>query len=186
MLDFLTKLATSQPEEVVDEGLFESLGIDWQILVLQSVAFLLLVVILAKFIYPKINAMLDRREKLINDAVEAAKQAEEKAAKSEKETRKALNQARQEAEEIIETAKKESADLMTTTEFDAKKRADGIIRSARAEIDKDVQTARQLLRDETLSLVADATEKVAGLKLDNDDQKLVEKTLKGKADGAKT
>jgi F-type H+-transporting ATPase subunit b len=181
MLDFLTKFASSEAAEA--EGLFESLGIDWKILGLQVVAFVILVVILAKFVYPQINAMLDRRDKQINDAVEAAKAAEANAAKSEKDIKAALSEARQEAEELVETAKKESADMMTTAEFDAKKKAEGIVRAAQTDIEKDIQSARQLLRDETLNLVAEATEKVAGLKLAKDDEKIVAETLKGQKNG---
>jgi F-type H+-transporting ATPase subunit b len=186
MLDFLTKLASAGLEqEIESEGLFESLGIDWKVLTLQLIAFVILVIILAKFIYPQINAMLDRRDKLISDAIEAAKKSEENAAKSEQETQAALGKARQEAEEIIETAKKESADMMTTTEFDAKKKADEIVRSAQSEIDKDIKSARQLLRKEVLGLVADATEKVAGAKLGSDDEKIVAEVLKGENHGDK-
>jgi F-type H+-transporting ATPase subunit b len=182
MLDWLTKLASSETAEEA-EGLLEGLGIDWKILGLQLIAFVVLVVILAKFIYPQINAILDRRDKQISDAIKAAKDSEEKAAESEKATKAALAEARQEAEDIIETAKKESVDMMTTAEFDAKKKADGIVRSAQAEIEKDIKSARQLLRDETLSLVADATEKVAKLRLTKDDEKVVAETLKGKTHG---
>ncbi|MDR3125972.1 MAG: F0F1 ATP synthase subunit B [Candidatus Nomurabacteria bacterium] len=180
MLDFLTKLASSEQSG----DLLSGLGIDWRILMLQSVAFVILVVILAKFVYPQINAMLDRRDKIINDAIKAAKESEEKAAQSEKEIQKALSQARIEAEEIVETAKKESADLTVTAEFDAKKRADSIVRAAQAEITKDIETARQTLRQETLDLVADATEKVAGLKLAKDDEKIVSEALKGRKYGS--
>jgi F-type H+-transporting ATPase subunit b len=187
MLGVLAKLAADvASEEAAAEGLFASLGIDWKILLLQAVAFLLLVVILAKFIYPQINAMLDRRDKQINDAIEAAKLSESNAAKSEKETLAALGRAREEAESIVEAAKKESADIVATTEFDAKKKADEIVRSAQVTIEKDVNSARKMLRGEVLDLVANATEKVASIQLGSDDEKLVSQLLKGKANGNKS
>lgn len=179
MLDFLTKFASTAGLETENEGIFASLGIDLKALILQLIAFVILVFILAKFIYPQINAMLDRRDKAISDAVKSAKESQERAAKSEKETAAVLKNARVESEEIIETAKKESADMMATAEFDAKKKADGIVRSAQEDIEKEIQSARKMLRDETLELVADATEKVASVKLGKDDDKLVTKTLKG-------
>lgn len=187
MLDFLTQFASTAglEAEAESEGIFASLGIDFKTLVLQLIAFVILVFILAKFVYPQINAMLDRRDKAINDAVKAAKESEEKAAKSEKETAEVLKKARKESEEIIETAKKESTDMMTTAEFDAKKKADGIVRSAQEDIEKEIQSARKMLRDETLGLVADATEKIASVKLGEDDGKLVSKTLESRKNGDK-
>jgi F-type H+-transporting ATPase subunit b len=178
MLDFLTNLANAELE-AESEGLFGSLGIDPKALLLQLIAFIILVVILAKFIYPQINAMLDRRDKQISDAIQAAKESEEKAAASQKQTAEMLAQARVEADEIVTTARKESADIMTTAEFDAKKKAENIVREAQSDIDKEVESARELLRGETLGLVAQATEKLAQVKLGADDEKLIAKTLKG-------
>lgn len=181
MLDFLTIIAstTGLEAEVESEGIFASLGIDLKTLVLQLIAFIILVFILAKFIYPQINAMLDRRDKVINDAIKSAKRSEENAAKSEEQASEILKNSRKESEEIISTAKKESADMMTSAEFDAKKKADSIVRSAKEDIEKEVQITRKMLRDETIQLVADATEKVASKKLNKADDKLIEDALKG-------
>jgi F-type H+-transporting ATPase subunit b len=182
MVDFFTRLALSEvPGE--SEGLFESLGIDWKILGLQLIAFVILVTILAKFIYPQISAMLDRRDKLINDTIKAAKDHEKKAAEAEKAAKEAMVKARQEAEDIVEIARKESADMVVTAEFDAKKKAEGIVRAAQAEIDENLEIARQQLRNEASGLVANATEKVAGLKLAGDDEKMVSEALEGKSHG---
>jgi F-type H+-transporting ATPase subunit b len=178
MLGFLTILAAV--EEAASEDIFTSLGIDFKILGLQVLAFVILVIILAKFIYPQINAMLERRDKVISDAIKSAQESEEKAAKLEVESAKELRKARDEANEIIEMARKESADMTTTAEFDAKKRAENIVREAQIDIAKEIETARVQLREETLDLVAEATEKIAEVKLGSDDEKLVTKTLKGK------
>ena len=71
MEHFLTQFAA----EPAKADLFSSIGIDWKLLVLQTIAFLLLLVILKKFVYPPIVAMLDRRDEMIKEAYEAAKQA---------------------------------------------------------------------------------------------------------------
>jgi len=174
MLDYLSKFASASSES---GDLFSSLGIDWQVLILQTIAFIVLVFILAKFIYPQISAMLDRRDKAINDAMKAAKESEEKAAASEEQTTKLLATARDEAEDIIETAKKESADMLAEAEEEAAKRAFNIVAAAQADLEKEVESARKALRAETLDLVAMATEKVASVKLGVDDEKIIKKTL---------
>ncbi|MDR1197253.1 MAG: F0F1 ATP synthase subunit B [Candidatus Nomurabacteria bacterium] len=177
MLNWLTHFANAAELESASGNFLDALGIDFQLLILQIIAFLILVFILAKFIYPQISAMLDRRDKVINDAIKAAKESEEKAAKSEAETAKILGTARKEAGEIVATAKKESVDIATRSEFEAKKKAEGIVRQTRDDLQSEVAAARHALRSEMLDLVAVSTEKVAAVKLGDDDRKLVEKTL---------
>jgi F-type H+-transporting ATPase subunit b len=179
MENLVINYLASAAAEPASGDILGSLGIDWQVLLLQIIAFAVLVLILAKFIYPQISAMLDRRDQVIDEAIKAAKDSESRAAAAEAETTKLLETAKKQADDIVGTARKESADLMTESEFEAKKKADSIIRSAQADLTKEVESARQALRQEALDLVATATEKVAAVKLDDDDSRLVEKTLKG-------
>jgi F-type H+-transporting ATPase subunit b len=180
MLEFLTQFATEAQiaEEIEDGSIFGNLGIDWQMLILQMISFVILVLILGKFIYPQIAAMLDRREKMIADSVKAAREAEEKAAASEEETAKLLDKARAEAGDIVATAKKESSDIVASAEADAAKKAEAIVAGARADIERDVQNARKALRGEVVDLVAMATEKVVDAKIDAKDAKIIAEAVK--------
>lgn len=174
-MNILTNFASS---EAASGGLFGALGIDWKTLVLQIVAFAVLVFILAKFVYPPLLAMLDRRDKLIDDSVRAAKQASADAAKSEADIAKMLSEAREEAGEIVDTARQESTDLLMNAEADAAKRADSIVASARAQLDQDIEKARRVIRSEAASLVASATEKVVRTKVDSKkDAELIDKAI---------
>lgn len=147
-------------------GVFGVLGIDWRTLILQIIAFIVLVLILKKWIYPPIAAMLDRHDKRIKDAVQAAKDAETKSQAAEAETAKLLDQARDTASEIVGAAREEASQLLVAAEADADKRADAIVASARQQLDQDIERARKTLRDETANLVAMATEKVTRHKVD--------------------
>ena len=82
MGEFLTLFASATAEES-SGGIFGSLGIDWKILILQMIAFGILVFILSKWVYPPILAMLDRRDKLIDDSVKAAKEASKQSEKAD-------------------------------------------------------------------------------------------------------
>lgn len=176
MLSFLTQFASADTESSGD--LFGSLGIDWPALILQMIAFVLLVLFIAKFIYPQIAAMLDRREKIIKDSVKAAQEAEKKSAEAEAETAKLLDKARKEAGDIVETAKKESADIVSSAESEAMKRAGTIVANAKADLDREVQSARKALRNEVVDLVAVATEKVVDTKIDSKDEKIIADAIK--------
>ena len=60
----LTVLAATA-EASADEGILAALGIDWMLLAIQLVAFLVLVWILRKFVYPVFIRIIDEREEKI-------------------------------------------------------------------------------------------------------------------------
>lgn len=142
--------------------IFSALGINWMMLIFQIIAFLILVVLLGKFVYPWLIKSVDERQDKINAASKAASEAQAAAADAEARVEELLKKARTEAADIVATAKLESATALAAGEEKAKKRADQIIRDASSEIQKEVLAAKELLHNETLELVALATEKVVG------------------------
>lgn len=137
-----------------------TLGVDWKLLVLQTIAFLILLWLLNKFVFPVLGAMLDKREKLIDESVQAAKDAEKNAAEAEAKTSKLMKQARKDADDMLASAKVEAADMVDAAEKKSRERADRIVAAAEDEIAKNIAAAKKSLREETLGLVAEATEKV--------------------------
>ena len=109
-----------------DGGLFGALGIDWRLLILQIVAFLIMVWVLGKFVYPWLMKSVDERQANIEAAAKAAKKAEAAAAESQEETASLLAQARKEAADIVATAKLEATNLANATEKKAKATAEKI------------------------------------------------------------
>ena len=177
MGEFLTLFASATAEES-SGGIFGSLGIDWKILVLQMVAFGVLVFILSKWVYPPILAMLDRRDKLINDSVKAAKAANERSEKAGQEIAEQLKAARAEANEIVAAARDQSAQMLVDSEKEAGRRAESLVESAKAQLSRDVEAARKTLRSETANLVALATEKVVGETIDDKhDNKIIDRAI---------
>lgn len=163
-MNFLTTFAATQ--EAAQDDIFSALGIDWKLLILQIVAFLLLVWLLGKFVYPLLMKSVDERQKNIEEAAQAAKKAQASAAESEAETAELLAQARKEAAEIVATAKLEASDIAAKSEEKARTTAEQIVADAHARMEKDIDKARRELHDETLQLVALATEKITRQKID--------------------
>ena len=122
-------------------SLFESLGIDWKMLVLQSVAFLLLLWLLSKFVYPVLNKMIDTREAAIAAGQESAKAMQAQAAKAEEKMKALMQDAQKEASEIVATAKSEASDMVGMAEEKAKANAERIVAQAQESIAKDVAAA---------------------------------------------
>lgn len=174
---------TSFASSTTSEGdMLGSLGIDVQLLILQTVAFLLLLFILTKYVFPKLNAMLDKRDKAIADSLKAASEAEKNAAKSQGEVEKLLKTARRDADEIVASAKAEAGALVDAAEKKSRERAEQIVADAEAELKSEVERARQALKKETLELVTAATEKVVGGVVS---EKVDEELIRSAVDGAK-
>jgi len=177
-MESLISLVASAASNTESGGIFGALGIDWKILIFQVIAFGVLVFILAKWVYPPILAMLDRRQKLIDDSVKAAKDAIAKSEKTAAEIADQLKQAHSAADDIISTAHKQSDQMLLAAEDEAQKRAEAIVASARDQLQRDVEAARKMLRAETVELIAEATEKVVGEKVDSGkDAKLIAEAM---------
>ena len=161
MNNFLTQFASS--EAVAEKtDLFSSIGVDWELLILQTIAFLVLLWFLKKFVYPPLVAMLDKREAQIEESTRAAVEASKRASESQEKVDKLLAQARSEAREIVATAKSEAGAMLTDAEAKSKQQAENIVAQAQDSIAKEVLAAKKALHNETIELVAQATEKVVG------------------------
>jgi F-type H+-transporting ATPase subunit b len=159
-MSFLRQFAAETAGQ--SDDIFVALGIDWRLLILQIIAFLILVVLLGKFVYPWLMKSVDQRRTDIEAASKAAAKAQEAVAKNKEEIAELLHRARKEAAEIVDTAKLESAEMVTASEKKARMNAEQIVADAHTQIDKDVANVKKELYNETLELVAMATGKVVG------------------------
>ena len=158
-MSLLTQFAAS---ETAETGIFSVLGIDWKTLILQVVAFLILVWLLGKYVYPWLMKSVDERQATIEASTKAADEARKKAETAEKEVAKLLKEARTQATDIVATAKNEAISAVEAAEAKAKVRAETIVKNAHDEIAKDVIAAKKALHNETIDLVALTTEKILG------------------------
>jgi F-type H+-transporting ATPase subunit b len=159
MNTILNNMASAEP---ASGGFFEALGIDWKLLVIQTIAFLVLLWFLAKFVYPPLTRMIEKRDEAIEAGVAAANAAEKKAGEAKEEMAKLLKEARKEASQIVTTAKEEATAVIEAADAKSKTRAERLLDDAHAQVEKDIASARKALHNETIELVALATEKVVG------------------------
>jgi F-type H+-transporting ATPase subunit b len=177
----LNVLATTE-SAASNPGLLQALGIDWKLLVEQGIAFLILVFILAKFVYPALVKAIDDRRAAIELAMKEAKESQEALVNAEAQVGDMLATARKEADDILARTHQESASMIAEAENKAKQRAEQIVADARAQLAVDVTKARNALKKDTVELVALATERIIGEKLDvSKDAALVKKALEENA-----
>jgi|SRR5579859_2865759 len=135
-------------------------------------------VILARLAFPRISAALDRRQRAIEESIDAAEETRHKADELLAEYRERLSEARRQADEIVERARKAADTHERISEEEAQARREELMERARRDIEAETRRAIQEIRSEVADLTVMATEKVTRKVLTQDDQqRLVEDAL---------
>jgi len=142
------------------------------------VVFVISLLILRRWVFPRIGEVLDQRAQSIDSDIDAAAHLRAEADKLLEEYRERLKEARAQADEIVGRARQTAE----AHEHEAREHSQEILAEAakRAERDIDAATKRALddIRREVADLTVMATEKVTRKTLDDADQRrLVEEAL---------
>jgi F-type H+-transporting ATPase subunit b len=157
----------------------DKLGIDWRILVAQTISFSIVFFVLWKFAYGPIFAMLNARREKIAEALANAEKIKGDVAKTEADRQKTLNEAGETANKMIAEAREAAARVREQETQKAIAAAEQIVAKAReAAAQERAQMLAQLKR-EVGQLVVKTTATVTGKVLNADDQKrLADETQK--------
>jgi F-type H+-transporting ATPase subunit b len=159
--------------------LLTKLGIDWKLLIAQIVNFLVLLFILWKFAYGPVLAMLEKRQKKIEQGLKDADEAHKKLAESEEKQKEILRKARTEAKDIVEKAHQQAEKAKSEIAAESKVQAEKIITTAKMEIEQEKQKTIAEIKSEIGGIVIAATEKIIDEKIDGKkDKDLIEKAIK--------
>jgi len=142
------------------------------------VVFGLSMYLLAKVAFPRIAEALDRRQKAIEDSIDAAEHTRAEAEQILAEYRERLAEARGQADDIVSRARKTGEAAENEILADARSKREEMMEQTRKDIEAETRRAIQAIRAEVADLTVLATEKVARKSLTDDDQKrLVEEAL---------
>ena len=159
-------------------ALFEALGLNVQSLVVNSVAFLIVVWVLAKWVFPPLTKALDAKRDELEAALRLEREAGHKLDGAKADAAKLMAEARKEANDVLAAAKADAAAQLEAAHKRAAEQAERTVAEAREQLGRDILTARQELKAETAKLVAAATEAVLTEKLDEArDGKLIAESL---------
>ena len=147
-------------------------------LIADLIAFLILLAILARWVYPAIVRQAEARQRQIAADLEAAEKARAEAEERLKQAEQRLAATRQQAEQMLASANRSAEQTRQELKDKGQEEARRIVEQARREI----ETARQQALDSVRSAVADlvvlATEKVVGEALDGDrHRRLIEEAV---------
>ena len=142
------------------------------------VVFAIAMYILNKVAFPRIAEALDKRQRAIEDSIDAAERTRREADELLAQYRERLTEARGQADDIVARARKTGETAEAEILADARAKREEMMEQTRREIDAETRRAIQQIRSEVADLTIAATEKVTRKTLDAADQKrLVEEAL---------
>jgi F-type H+-transporting ATPase subunit b len=147
-------------------------------LIAEAVAFLLMVGVLWRWVYPIVIRMAEQRERAIEAGLQQAQEAEKRLADVRVEVEKLLDQARVQAREISDRAHREAAAEADELRSKARREAKILSDQARVDIISERDRALRELRTQVGALVVAAAARVLGDAMDAEAQhKLIEHSL---------
>jgi len=145
----------------------------------EVIAFIVMVVVLGIWVYPRIIAAAEGRQRQIAEQMEAAEKARQEAEQRLEEARQRADEARKQAAEVIESAGRSGEQLRSELREKGEEERKRMVEQARREIAAARQQAVDSVRDEVAGLVVAATEKVIGESLDGEKhRKLIDEAIK--------
>ena len=141
---------------------------DTGLLFWMTVIFGLVLFILAKFGFPLITGMVDKRNKRINDSLEAARTAEEAIAHLKEEQDRIVAETRAEQSRLMQEAAAERDRMIAQAQDQARAEAQKIMEDAKERINQEKERAMRELRNEVAKMSIAIAEKVVRKDLASD------------------
>ena len=133
-----------------------------------TIIFVIVFFLLAKFGFPIITGMVEKRTGKINDALAAAREAEERLADLAQEQERLIGEARDEHERILREAVAEREGMIAKAREEASAEASRIMDEARIRIQEEKEAALKDIRQQIAVISMTVAEKVIRKDLDSE------------------
>ena len=145
----------------------------------ELLAFCIFVFITYRYIWPSMENLLEDRRKEISDGLEAASQSQRKLEEENTESSKILDEAKAEASNLINQAGSRGDQIIDEAKNQAAEEQKKIKASAEADIEQNINKAKEGLRQEVSALVIAGAEQILNKEVDEKANKeIVEKLIK--------
>ena len=144
-----------------------------------TIIFAIVFFILAKFGFPIITGMVDKRAKRIDEAIAAARKAEESLAGLAQEQERLLEEAKAEQARILQEAASQRDNMIAQAQEQAREEAKKIMDEAKVRIQEEKEAALRDVRKEVALLSVTIAEKVVRTELstDNGQMELIDRMI---------
>ena len=144
------------------------LEFDFWTILFSLINILVLFLFLKKFLFGRVNAMLDERARLVQEEMDKAREEAQQAEKLRLDYEHAMSDAKDEARRIIIDAQKNANAQSAAITQQAQEEAGRIVESARQELALERERSVASAQNEIVSLAMEAAEKVLGREIDDD------------------
>jgi F-type H+-transporting ATPase subunit b len=132
----------------------------------QSLTFIVFVWFCWKFIWPFLIDAMRERQKTIAEGLASAERAGKDLELAQEHATDQLREAKDEAREIIEQARARATQMIEEAKGDAAEEGERVKLAAQADIEQDMNRAREALRGDVATLVVAGAEKILGESID--------------------
>ena len=135
-------------------------------MVVQAIVFALFIWFTVKYAWPLFLSKVDARTKTIADGLAEAERGRSSLADAQKQTDVLLKEARARAQEILASAEKSASQRVEESKAQAKVEGERLVTAAHAQIQQEVQSAKQALREQVAQLAVSGAEKILRREVD--------------------
>ena len=107
--------------------IFETFGLEWQLVVAQIINFIIIYFILKKYLYKPLLRMIAQRQDLAKESVEKSQESEKVLEKAEAQEKIIIQKAQTSSKQIITDAKETAEEIVKSAEIQAKKQSEATI-----------------------------------------------------------
>ena len=132
----------------------------------QSITFFLFIWFCWKFIWPPLINAMRERQSTIAEGLAAAERASQDLELAQERVSDQLREAKEEAAQLIEQARKRANSMIEEAKDDAREEGERLKEAAKADIDLEMNRAKEALRAQVATLVVSGAERVLGESID--------------------
>ncbi len=132
----------------------------------QTVAFIVFVWFCLKFIWPHIIKAMDDRKTQIAEGLAAGERGRHEQGLAEQRAVEVIREAKDQAKEILAQAHKRGDDIVEEAKGDGRAEGERMVRTAEADIEQQMNQAREQLRNDVVKLALQGAQQVLGSEVD--------------------
>lgn len=140
-------------------------------LIAQLASFAVFVMFTMKYVWPPLVRAMEERKAKIADGLAAAERGAHEKELAEQRAKEKLHEAKQQSAEIVTRAEKRAVEIVEEAKDSAKLEGERILTAAKAEIDKEANKAREVLRVKVGELAVAGAEKILRKEINADAHK---------------
>ncbi len=137
----------------------------------QTIAFIVFVWFCMKFVWPPMMAALDERKKKIADGLAEAERGFKQQELAQENAEKQMAEAKQQASDILSQAQKRASEIVEDAKSSAVEEGNRIKEAAHAEVEKEVNRAKEQLRTQVSGIAVLGAERILKKEIDANSHK---------------